>query len=106
MCWLAWVDEDMAKTQENVVRFQENMGQALNQLALEMGKSCITLPGGEESDMDSPMCEDVEGNVEGGGSTSAESEEGSMSETETKEEGEEEGEMMGRRCKKRKISVK
>src|SRR5260370_35031148 len=102
MCWLAQSHEHMAKTQENVVRSKDNMVQALNQLALVMEKSHITLLGGEESDMDSPMHEDVKGNVEGGGSTGTESEEGSTSGTGTKEEGAEEVEMVGRRSKKRK----
>ena len=52
--------------------------------------------GGEESDMDSPMHEDVEDDVEGGGGPSIESEEGSTSGTET----EEEVETVGRRSKK------
>ena len=96
----------MAKTQEDVVRSQDNMAWALDQLALAMERSCITLLGGEESDMDLLMHEDVKDDVEGGGSTSIESEEGSMSGTETKEEGEEEVETVGRRSKKQKISVK
>src|SRR5260370_15754096 len=97
---LARSHEHMAKTQEDVVRSQDNMARALERLALVMERSCITLPGGGESDTDSPMHEDVEDDVEGGGGLSIESEEGSMSGTEPKEEGEEEVEMVGRRSKK------